>query len=142
MLLAQLCHPEVDQKPILVNLSLSPILWKSLLLRRRLLLHLLRRRSSRLPSRRGLHLLLHMLLLLHLLYTADTPLLRRWSRLRKRSGRRCCHSSLARCVDWRYFQKEDGSWWARETNTMPQWAGSCWYYQRFADPANNDAFVG
>ena len=27
---------------------------------------------------------------------------------------------LARCVDWRYFQKEDGSWWARETNTMPQ----------------------
>ena len=25
---------------------------------------------------------------------------------------------------------------------MPQWAGSCWYYLRFADPANNDAFVG
>ena len=46
---------------------------------------------------------------------------------------------LARCVDWRYFQKEDGSWWARETNTMPQWAGSCWYYLRFADPANTEA---
>lgn len=48
---------------------------------------------------------------------------------------------LARCVDWRYFQKADGSWWARETNTMPQWAGSCWYYLRFADPANDNAFV-
>jgi len=46
---------------------------------------------------------------------------------------------LARCVDWRYFQKEDGSWWARETNTMPQWAGSCWYYLRFADPTNSEA---
>ncbi len=27
----------------------------------------------------------------------------------------------------------------RETNTMPQWAGSCWYYLRFADPHNKDA---
>jgi len=29
----------------------------------------------------------------------------------------------------------------RETNTMPQWAGSCWYYLRFLDPANEKAFV-
>ncbi len=29
----------------------------------------------------------------------------------------------------------------RETNTMPQWAGSCWYYLRFADPANDAAFA-
>ncbi|WBB94987.1 leucine--tRNA ligase [Solwaraspora sp. WMMA2080] len=29
----------------------------------------------------------------------------------------------------------------RETNTMPQWAGSCWYELRYADPANADAFV-
>jgi leucyl-tRNA synthetase len=29
----------------------------------------------------------------------------------------------------------------RETNTMPQWAGSCWYYLRFTDPANADAFA-
>ncbi len=29
----------------------------------------------------------------------------------------------------------------RETNTMPQWAGSCWYYLRFLDPANADAFA-
>ncbi len=30
----------------------------------------------------------------------------------------------------------------RETNTMPQWAGSCWYYLRFMDPKNKKAFVG
>ena len=29
----------------------------------------------------------------------------------------------------------------RETNTMPQWAGSCWYYLRFIDPKNEDAMV-
>ena len=29
----------------------------------------------------------------------------------------------------------------RETNTMPQWAGSCWYYLRFIDPKNNKAFL-
>lgn len=29
----------------------------------------------------------------------------------------------------------------RETNTMPQWAGSCWYYLRFMDPTNNEAIV-
>ncbi len=43
---------------------------------------------------------------------------------------------LARAVDWRFFQK-DGAWYARETNTMPQWAGSCWYYLRFVDPKND-----
>ncbi len=42
---------------------------------------------------------------------------------------------LARAKDWRFFQK-DGRWFARETNTMPQWAGSCWYYLRFLDPRN------
>jgi leucyl-tRNA synthetase len=42
---------------------------------------------------------------------------------------------LARAVDWRFFQK-DGRWYARETNTMPQWAGSCAYYLRFLDPTN------
>jgi len=45
---------------------------------------------------------------------------------------------LARCLDWRFFQR-DGEWYARETNTMPQWAGSCWYYLRFADPGNSEA---
>ncbi|HEY8428929.1 MAG TPA: leucine--tRNA ligase [Sandaracinaceae bacterium] len=42
---------------------------------------------------------------------------------------------LARALDWRFFRK-DGRWYARETNTMPQWAGSCWYYLRFTDPKN------
>ncbi|APS00896.1 leucine--tRNA ligase [Pajaroellobacter abortibovis] len=42
---------------------------------------------------------------------------------------------LARALNWRFFQK-DGAWFARETNTMPQWAGSCWYYLRFLDPSN------
>ncbi|MFO0550776.1 MAG: leucine--tRNA ligase [Polyangiaceae bacterium] len=44
---------------------------------------------------------------------------------------------LARALDWRFFQK-DGKWYARETNTMPQWAGSCWYYLRFLDPKNGE----
>jgi leucyl-tRNA synthetase len=44
---------------------------------------------------------------------------------------------LARAVDWRFFQR-DGKWFARETNTMPQWAGSCWYYLRFVDPKNTN----
>ena len=45
---------------------------------------------------------------------------------------------LARAKDWRYF-KEDGKWFARETNTMPQWAGSCWYYFRYTDNKNSEA---
>ncbi len=48
---------------------------------------------------------------------------------------------LARAKEWRYFQKE-GKWFARETNTMPQWAGSCWYYLRFTDPHNKNALFG
>jgi leucyl-tRNA synthetase len=43
---------------------------------------------------------------------------------------------LARARDWRFFRK-DGRWYARETNTMPQWAGSCWYYLRYLDPHND-----
>ena len=45
---------------------------------------------------------------------------------------------LARCTEWRFFER-DGAWYARETNTMPQWAGSCWYYLRFADPTCDTA---
>ncbi len=45
---------------------------------------------------------------------------------------------LARALDWRFFER-DGKWFARETNTMPQWAGSCWYYLRFVDPTNDKA---
>ena len=35
----------------------------------------------------------------------------------------------------------DGVKYKRETNTMPQWAGSCWYYLRFLDPKNDQRFV-
>ncbi len=35
----------------------------------------------------------------------------------------------------------DGVRYKRETNTMPQWAGSCWYYLRFLDPRNDQALV-
>ena len=36
---------------------------------------------------------------------------------------------------------ETGMKGRRETNTMPQWAGSCWYYLRFIDPDNNEALA-
>jgi leucyl-tRNA synthetase len=45
---------------------------------------------------------------------------------------------LARAKDW--LNLPDGS--VRETNTMPQWAGSCWYYLRYLDAKNNSVFVG
>lgn len=35
----------------------------------------------------------------------------------------------------------DGQRYKRETNTMPQWAGSCWYYLRFIDPTNTTAMI-
>ncbi len=45
---------------------------------------------------------------------------------------------LSKAVDWvRYSERAE-----RETNTMPQWAGSCWYYLRFCDPENGMRFVG
>jgi len=37
-------------------------------------------------------------------------------------------SPLANATDWLYVVREDGVKGRRETNTMPQWAGSCWYY--------------
>jgi leucyl-tRNA synthetase len=36
----------------------------------------------------------------------------------------------------------DGVTYRRELNTMPQWAGSCWYYLRFADPHNEEKLIG
>ena len=47
---------------------------------------------------------------------------------------------LARAKDWvRTDHPATGLAALRETNTMPQWAGSCWYYLRFADPDNRTA---
>jgi leucyl-tRNA synthetase len=45
---------------------------------------------------------------------------------------------LARAKDWVNEVKNA----QRETNTMPQWAGSCWYYLRYLDAENSAAFVG
>ncbi len=45
---------------------------------------------------------------------------------------------LAKATDWlRYSETAK-----RETNTMPQWAGSCWYYLRYCDARNAERFVG
>ncbi len=41
--------------------------------------------------------------------------------------------------EWLYVEL-DGKRYRRETNTMPQWAGSCWYYLRFIDPHNDQVF--
>ena len=45
---------------------------------------------------------------------------------------------LAKAKEWIRYSEEA----TRETNTMPQWAGSCWYYLRFIDPQNDARFVG
>ncbi len=49
-------------------------------------------------------------------------------------------SPLARCKDWLEVEV-DGMKGLRETNTMPQWAGSCWYFIRYIDPKNNEAIA-
>ncbi len=47
---------------------------------------------------------------------------------------------LAKATDWLTVDL-DGKKYRRETNTMPQWAGSCWYYLRYIDPQNAQAFA-
>ena len=42
--------------------------------------------------------------------------------------------------EWLFIER-DGRRYRRETNTMPQWAGSCWYYLRFLDPGNTERFL-
>ena len=50
---------------------------------------------------------------------------------------------LARCTDWvNTTDPETGKPAKRETNTMPQWAGSSWYFLRYCDPHNDTALVG
>jgi len=46
---------------------------------------------------------------------------------------------LGRAKDWVTVER-DGKTYRRELNTMPQWAGSCWYYLRFLDPHNDERF--
>ena len=51
-------------------------------------------------------------------------------------------SPLALAAEWvSVIDRETGLKGRRETNTMPQWAGSCWYYLRFLDPANAGELV-
>ncbi len=44
---------------------------------------------------------------------------------------------LAKATDWINYSESS----KRETNTMPQWAGSCWYYMRYCDPGNTERFI-
>ncbi len=44
---------------------------------------------------------------------------------------------LAKATDWIAYSETA----KRETNTMPQWAGSCWYYLRYCDPNNTERFI-
>ena len=49
---------------------------------------------------------------------------------------------LAKATDWvNVVDPATGRKGVRETNTMPQWAGSCWYYLRYIDPHNDKAFA-
>jgi leucyl-tRNA synthetase len=51
---------------------------------------------------------------------------------------------LARATDWTTVELDLGDGircYPRELNTMPQWAGSCWYYLRYLDPDNDTVFV-
>ena len=49
---------------------------------------------------------------------------------------------LAKAVDWvNVVDPKTGKKGVRETNTMPQWAGSCWYYLRYIDPTNDKCFA-
>lgn len=50
-------------------------------------------------------------------------------------------SPLANLTDWLEVTREDGVKGRRETNTMPQWAGSSWYYLRYIDPHNTEALA-
>ncbi len=48
---------------------------------------------------------------------------------------------LAKASDWVNVVDASGRKGVRETNTMPQWAGSCWYYLRYIDPLNDSCFA-
>jgi leucyl-tRNA synthetase len=45
---------------------------------------------------------------------------------------------LSKAKEWLRYSENA----RRETNTMPQWAGSCWYYLRYCDPQNTSRFIG
>ena len=51
------------------------------------------------------------------------------------------NSPLVNVPDFVSVQLAENLSWKRETNTMPQWGGSCWYYLRFMDPDNSEELV-
>ncbi|MEX0715083.1 MAG: class I tRNA ligase family protein, partial [Planctomycetaceae bacterium] len=58
------------------------------------------------------------------------------------AGKRGPEPPLAEApAEWLFRTDADGMRLKRETNTMPQWAGSCWYFLRFLDPKNEERFV-
>ncbi|SHF29676.1 leucyl-tRNA synthetase [Mariniphaga anaerophila] len=71
-----------------------------------------------------------------LLDDEDLPLL--LPQMEKYSPGEAGESPLANAEDWLYVTDKNGRKGRRETNTMPQWAGSCWYYLRYIDPNNNE----
>ncbi|MCY3050360.1 leucine--tRNA ligase [Aerococcus urinae] len=71
---------------------------------------------------------------------ADLPVLLPEGKDIKPSG--TGESPLANFEDWlNVYDEETGLHGKRETNTMPQWAGSSWYYIRFCDPKNKEALI-
>ena len=50
-------------------------------------------------------------------------------------------SPLANITEWVNVTDENGRKGRRETNTMPQWAGSSWYFLRYIDPDNKEALA-
>ncbi len=73
------------------------------------------------------------------LSTYDLPLILPEMEEYKPSG--TGESPLANAKEWLSVTLSDGSHGTRETNTMPQWAGSCWYYIRYIDPHNDSAIA-
>ena len=51
-------------------------------------------------------------------------------------------SPLANVPEWVNIRLADNLSGKRETNTMPQWGGSCWYYLRYMDAENHTALAG
>lgn len=63
-------------------------------------------------------------------------------RVKKQAGQLGYDPPLAESPDsWLYRTDSDGVRLKREVNSMPQWAGSCWYYLRYCDPHNSSAFI-
>jgi leucyl-tRNA synthetase len=74
-------------------------------------------------------------------YILDTSLPLRLPEVEKYEPSDDGRSPLANVTEWVNIEIVPGLRGTRETNTMPQWAGSCWYYLRFMDPNNSDAIA-